>query len=327
MALFFGLAVQNYQETLITDNTWFDRWMRNGKFKKGFRKPELKGLNVFVNKDKCINCHGGPELTNASVRNEQAGRNGRPDNIIEPIIMGNNNFAIYDNGFYNISVTPTFEDVGRGGRGPTGAPLSSSRLFEENNIMQIPFPILGGDKIPAFTEDEGEMVCNDTSGNGFCDFDEPLKRRFQRVAVDGAMKTPGLRMVDKTGPYWHNGAAATLRQVVEFYDNGGNFCRPNIDNLDPDIQPLELTEDEKHQLVRFLISLNDERAIFEKKMFDHPSLEVADSGRRNGATIKIPAVGKNGRKPLGLPPLGSFLGVNQQDVGNAPVNAVCSPNT
>lgn len=325
-ALFLPLAIQAYEQTLITDNTWFDRWMRTGSFNKGFGKPERKGLNVFVGKGRCINCHGGPEFTNASVRNAQAGPNGMPNNIIEPMIMGDNRFAIYDNGFYNIGVTPTFQDRGLGGTGPTGAPLSSSRqrLFEENNIMKIPFRILGGNKIPAVTEDEGEMVCNDS--NGFCDSGEPLKPAFQRVAVDGAMKTPGLRVVDLTGPYWHNGAAATLMQVVEFYDNGGNFCQTNIDNLDPDIRPLRLTDPEKRQLVRFMVSLNDERVLYEKAPFDHPGLEVADDGRRGGATIKIPSVGKGGRGPLGLPPLGRFLGVNQQNPGNAPVDAVCSPN-
>ena len=191
--------------------------------------------------------------------------------------------------------------------------------------MKIPFRILGGEKIPAVTE-EGEKVCKDRNNNEFCDFNEPLLKPFQRVAVDGSFKTPGLRVVDLTGPYWHNGAAATLKQVVEFYDNGGNFCKPNIDDLDPDIRSLELTRAEKRQLVRFLISLNDRRVGFEQAPFDHPSLTVADSGLRDGAVIKVPAVGSSGREALGLPPLGSFLGVDQQNVGKAPVDAVCSPN-
>ena len=140
------------------------------------------------------------------------------------------------------------------------------------------------------------------------------------------MKTPGLRMVDLTGPFFHNGSAATLKQVVEFYDNGGNFCKPNIDNLDPDIQSLELTEAEKHALVHFLRSLTDRRVAMEKNHFDHPSLTVAKNGRKNGTVIEIQAVGKGGREPLGLAPLGRFLDVNQQNVGNAPVDAECSPN-
>ncbi|MBA3755870.1 MAG: hypothetical protein H0X02_06425, partial [Nitrosomonas sp.] len=325
-SLFFGLALQAYQQTLISDNTWFDQWMRSDTFNKGFDKEALKGLDVFVNKGRCINCHGGPELTNASVRNAQAGNNGNTRNLIEPMKMGDGRFAIYDNGFYNIGVTPTFFDIGRGGRGPTGAPLSSSRqrLFQEKKIMKIPFQILGGAKIPAISEDGNEPVCKDNNNDGFCGLDEPLLDTFQRVAVDGAMKTPGLRIADLTGPYFHDGSAATLRQVVEFYDNGGNFCQTNIDNLDPDIRPLKLTEAEKRALVKFLIALNDERVRFEKAPFDHPSLTVADSGTVNGSVIKIPAVGRSGRQGLGLEPLGTFLGIDQQEVGNFPVNSLCS---
>lgn len=325
MALFFGLAVQAYESTLITDDTWFDQWMRTGKFNKGFAQKELAGLNVFVDKGKCINCHGGPEFTNASVRNAQAGDNGSPDNIIEPMIMGDNKNAIYDNGFYNIAVTPTHEDIGRGGKGPTGLPLSSSRqrLFEENNIASIPFPILGGDKIPAISED-GLAVCDDVDNSGFCEEGEKLNAEFQRVAVDGAFKTPGLREVNLTGPYMHNGSLATLRQVVEFYNNGGNFCKPNLNNLDPDIQPLGLTNDEKENLVAFMISLSDQRVAFEKAPFDHPSLRVAKNGTRDGLTINVPVVGKHGRALLNLPPLKPFLGIDQQKLGLMPVNAHCS---
>jgi hypothetical protein len=44
----------------------------------------------------------------------------------------------------------------------------------------------------------------------------------ERDAVDGAFKTPGLRNVELTGPYFHNGGQATLDQVVEFYNRGGD---------------------------------------------------------------------------------------------------------
>lgn len=323
MALFFGLAVQAYQAKLVSDNSWFDKWMRTGNFNAGFGEAERKGLNVFVDKGKCINCHGGPEMTNASVRNFQGG-----NNLIEPMAMGNNEFAIYDNGFYNIAVSLTTNDLGRGGTGPiklkdgTFAPLSSSRqrLFEEALRIKIPFKIIGRNRVLAITEDEGVPVCNDINGNGFCDANEPLLPAFQRAAVDGAMKTPGLRNQSITGPYFHNGSAATLKQVVEFYDNGGNFCHFNLPDLDPDIQPLDLTEAEKRQLVKFLVSLTDRRVEFKKAPFDHPSLTIPLDGRKNGAMLELPAVGRNGSAT----PLATFLGLNPQSIGQAPVNARCS---
>ncbi|MEJ2456493.1 MAG: cytochrome c peroxidase [Candidatus Thiodiazotropha sp.] len=64
-------------------------------------------------------------------------------------------------------------------------------------------------------------------------------------------KTPSLRNLTLTAPYMHNGAFATLREVVEFYAAGGV---PN-EQLDPLIRPLNLSESEKDDLVAFLRSL------------------------------------------------------------------------
>src|SRR5687768_250953 len=38
----------------------------------------------------------------------------------------------------------------------------------------------------------------------------------------GAFKTPTLREIARTAPYMHDGSVATLEDVVEFYDRGGN---------------------------------------------------------------------------------------------------------
>jgi cytochrome c peroxidase len=64
-------------------------------------------------------------------------------------------------------------------------------------------------------------------------------------------KTPGLRNVELTAPYMHNGSMSTLRDVVEFYNAGGV---PN-EGLSPLIRPLNLDRQEQDDLVRFLESL------------------------------------------------------------------------
>jgi cytochrome c peroxidase len=71
-------------------------------------------------------------------------------------------------------------------------------------------------------------------------------------AGQGAFKVPTLREVVRTAPYMHDGSLATLEEVVDFYDRGGN---PNP-YLDEDIRPLHLTPDEKGALVEFLRSLS-----------------------------------------------------------------------
>jgi len=73
-----------------------------------------------------------------------------------------------------------------------------------------------------------------------------------READRGAFKTPTLREVARTAPYMHDGSLATLDEVVEYYDRGGN---PNAFR-DPELRPLALTADEKRALVAFLSSVS-----------------------------------------------------------------------
>jgi len=70
----------------------------------------------------------------------------------------------------------------------------------------------------------------------------------------GAFKTPTLRDITKTAPYMHDGRDGSLEDMIEFYNRGG------IDNpyKDPLITPLNLTNQEKHDLIEFLYSLDGE---------------------------------------------------------------------
>ncbi|QOJ35387.1 MAG: c-type cytochrome [Nitrospira sp.] len=70
----------------------------------------------------------------------------------------------------------------------------------------------------------------------------------------GAFKTPTLREVSRTAPYMHDGRFATLEEVVDFYNQGG-IKNPHLDNT---LIPLELTAEEKRDVVAFLRSLNGE---------------------------------------------------------------------
>jgi cytochrome c peroxidase len=65
-------------------------------------------------------------------------------------------------------------------------------------------------------------------------------------------KTAQLRMVEVTRPYMHNGAFATLEEVVDFYDQGGDADLSGTSTKSALIQPLNLTQAEKDDLVAFL---------------------------------------------------------------------------
>lgn len=68
----------------------------------------------------------------------------------------------------------------------------------------------------------------------------------------GRFKTPTLREVARTAPYMHDGSLATLDDVIEFYNRGGNR-NPGIDEQ---LRPLNLTAEEKRALKAFLASLS-----------------------------------------------------------------------
>lgn len=73
----------------------------------------------------------------------------------------------------------------------------------------------------------------------------------------GKFRTQGLRNVTKTPPYWHNGAFASIEQVIEAKNQGmpTEYVRTGI--LSPYIKPLNLSASEKQSLVAFLKALND----------------------------------------------------------------------
>ncbi|HXG92829.1 MAG TPA: cytochrome c peroxidase [Blastocatellia bacterium] len=77
------------------------------------------------------------------------------------------------------------------------------------------------------------------------------------IALDiGAFKVPSLRNVELTAPYFHDGSAATLEDVVKFYLKGG-MDNPN---RDWQLEPIDLTESEQHDLVEFLKALTSNEA-------------------------------------------------------------------
>ena len=280
-SLFFGLSIQLYEATLVSNNTPFDQFMEGNT--KALTQSQQIGLSLFVGQANCSLCHAGPELTKASVINVKAER-------IESMIMGDGGCAVYDNGFYNIGVRPTAEDIGLGGTDPFGKPLSESGMGQLG---------LFTDPLVVF----GQFAC----GN--------------RINVDGTFKAPSLRNVELTGPYFHNGGQATLWHVIDFYNRGSDFGQQNIQNFDPSVGNLNLNDNQKTALVNFLLSLTDERVRWEKAPFDHPAIcipngqsgdnvKVIETKKRSGEAVDImkclPAVGAGG----GTQPLLPFLGMD-----------------
>lgn len=248
--LYWGLAINLYLATLVSDQTPMDKYLRGNA--DALTSQQLLGKQIFEGKGKCASCHGGAETTDAAVSHA-----GKEKTEFMAMAQGK---AVYDAGFYNTGVRPTSEDLGVGGVDPYGKPFSFSRSSS-----------------------------------------------YSRVAVDGAFKTPQLRNVELTAPYFHDGGKLTLEQVVQFYNRGGDFHDQNIQNLDPDIENLGLTQAEQDALVSFLKAMTDERVRYHAAPFDHPEIKVPNGhpgntayvdGDGNGqaldAYLTIPAIGKYG---------------------------------
>ena len=201
---FWGQAVQAYEATLVPDQTPYDRFLAGNL--SALTSQQQKGLDRFTGKGNCAKCHAGAELSDATVsfaasqglKNEDGG----------------------DQGFHNIGVRPTAEDLGRANSGPKGVTWSVSHA----------------------------------------------------AADRGAFKTPGLRNVKLTAPYFHNGGKATLADVVDFYNRGGDFANAEKAKR---IKPLSFDATDKAALVDFLTNaLTDCRVEKERAPFDHPSLTI-----------------------------------------------------
>ncbi len=73
----------------------------------------------------------------------------------------------------------------------------------------------------------------------------------------GAFKTPSLRNISKTAPYFHDGSVATLEAAVQFMAKGGYKNK----NLDPKFVDRKLTDAEVKAVVAFLESLTCEGSL------------------------------------------------------------------
>jgi cytochrome c peroxidase len=91
--------------------------------------------------------------------------------------------------------------------------------------------------------------------NGTYDGGEDTGRQLLtgRSGDIGKFKVPGLRNVENTAPYMHDGSLPTLEAVIEQYDRGGR----GDPNTDPQVVPLSLSAEEKDDLLAFLRSLTD----------------------------------------------------------------------
>ena len=89
------------------------------------------------------------------------------------------------------------------------------------------------------------------------DRDLGLSYTTKREEDRGKFRTPSLRELKYTAPYMHNGVFASLEEVIEFYDRAGG----TDPNKSPLLKPLRLSDQEKKDLLAFLLSLSSDQPL------------------------------------------------------------------
>ncbi|MFM7057700.1 MAG: cytochrome c peroxidase [Planctomycetota bacterium] len=268
-SLYWGISLMLYQATLISDQSPFDQFASGNQ--QALSSQAKEGLRIFTGAGKCADCHAGSEFAGAAISRVRNVKD--PHFVIERMQMAIGK-AFYDSGFYNIGVRPTAEDIGLGASHPQLGPLSYSRQEQRG---KNPDPLVD-------------------------------VRPSDRVAVDGAFKSPSLRNIELTGPYMHNGGMKSLEEVVQFYTRGADFFHSNLQDLDPNVHgipELQANPEKVDAVVEFLKHLTDPRVRNQAAPFDHPEL-ILPHGHSNfkkdivalDRLVRLPETGRSGGAPL-----------------------------
>jgi len=192
-------AIASFERTVIAGDSPFDRYYYGGEH-DAMTAEQVRGLDVFTNKGRCVSCH--------TIEQTQA--------------------LFTDNRFHNIGVG--FKQIG-------GKEYETAEQFIKSKRQGVDV-------------DVAVLTSKNVSELG----------RFavtENVTEVGAFKTSTLRNIDVTEPYMHDGSLATLEDVVDFYNNGGRDkdTDPLSGFQSGGIRPLNLTDDEKEELVAFMQAL------------------------------------------------------------------------
>jgi cytochrome c peroxidase len=130
-------------------------------------------------------------------------------------------------------------------------------VFTDNDFHNIGIGIIRHNVVALARQAEQLIKSGDTAGidRAAIQTDMSALGRFlitKKEKDTASFKTPDIRNVLVTGPYFHDGSQATLWDVIDHYNKGDGLQNPY---LDEDIQPLALTETDIDDLVAFMASL------------------------------------------------------------------------
>lgn len=121
------------------------------------------------------------------------------------------------------------------------------------------FPLFNGLTPPFYNDQEFEVIgVPKNKLNKELDADSGRYHISKNRIHLASFKTPGIRNLDLTGPYMHNGIYRTIDEVIDFYKKGGGAgLGIEVENQTLPFDSLQLSPQETLQLKKFLLSLTD----------------------------------------------------------------------
>jgi len=110
-----------------------------------------------------------------------------------------------------------------------------------------------------------ENISGSFQNTGVSDYQAPNRGLFELTKKPediGKFRVPSLRDVAVTAPYMHDGSLATLEEVVDHYAAGGRMQHAN---KSPIVHRLNLSAEDKRDLVEFLHTLTDEELLHDPR--------------------------------------------------------------
>jgi cytochrome c peroxidase len=261
-----GQSVQQFDQRLyqallsLSSPIWVDG--SYGKFKYhaqpfAFGATELAGLEIFLkaataatdgsqHAGNCAACHAAPNFTdfgfhNTGVSQEEYDVANGPGAFmalsVPSLAMRNQNYDAY------LPVTPTHPSATESFRHPA---VSGSPQWADLGLWNV---YLNPD-IPNPQNNLTSVVCASSQN---CAADQGLPNTIAQF------KTPTLRDLEDSAPYFHNGGKLTFNDVIQFYINSSQLARQGLlRNPPPEFQNMSISQADIAALVAFLESLTED---------------------------------------------------------------------
>ncbi len=221
--MFWGIAVRLYASTLVSDQSEFDHIGVTDAASCLTSGPDAlfqRGCQIFFSGagagpvgngigGNCSTCHGGtiagtsPAVQAALISATfQAGQAFSP---MTQVGKGLGGVQRRDGGFISVGLRPVFTDQMNGETDPYGNPLSFVQQYQDS---------------PKGYPRRRSFLQRVIDNNGPFGFGVMPGQPAPTLGTDGAGKTPILRNVALTPPYFSSGGFANLRQVAKFYNRG-----------------------------------------------------------------------------------------------------------